>query len=52
MKSQAGVELAGGIPFVSDADLEAALALLALLAVVALFFTPRIPTTQPRSAPT
>ena len=78
-KSQAQVELAGGVEFVSDADLEsafdeagveaattdaaldayrearieglrAALAILALLAVVALFFTPRIPTTQPGRA--
>ena len=75
-KSQAQVELAGGVPFVSDADLEAALdeagvapetteaaleayqgariqglrtalAILAVLAVIALFFTQRIPSTQP-----
>jgi MFS family permease len=76
VKSQAQVELAGGIPFISDADLEAALdeagtdpaateatldayadarldgiraglAILAGLAVVALFFAQRIPTKQP-----
>ena len=74
--SQATVELASGIPFVSDAQLEsalqqagvnpettqavldvneqarldglrAALALLALIAVIALFFTRRIPDQQP-----
>jgi EmrB/QacA subfamily drug resistance transporter len=74
--SQANVELASGIPFISDADLEAALEdagatpevtqavvdeneqarldglrsallLLALIAVVALFFTRRIPDRQP-----
>jgi type VI protein secretion system component VasK len=73
---QAQVELAGGVPFVSDADLEAALeeadadpeatdaaldayadariaglrsalAILAVLAVVALFFAQSIPTKQP-----
>jgi MFS family permease len=78
-KSQAQVELAGGVAFVSDADLEAALeeagassgttdaaledyrdaridglrsalAILAALAIVALFFTQRIPRTQPGSA--
>jgi MFS family permease len=78
-KSQAQVELAGGVAFVSDADLEAALdeagassettdaaleaygdaridglrsalAILAALAIVALFFTQRIPTIQPGSA--
>ena len=78
-KSQAQVELAGGVAFVSDADLEAALdqagassqttdaalddyrdaridglrsalAILAALALLALFFAQRIPTTQPGSA--
>jgi MFS family permease len=77
--SQANVELANGIPFISDADLEtaleeagagpavtqavvdeneqarldglrSALALLALIAVVALFFTRRIPDRQPGAA--
>jgi MFS family permease len=81
VKSQAQGELAGGVPFVSDADLEAALdeakvsssssdaaldayrdgridglraalAILALLAIGALFFAQRIPTTQPRAAET
>jgi hypothetical protein len=75
-KSRAQVELAGGVPFISDADLEealdeagasseatdaaladyqdarvdglkSALAILAVLAIVALFFAQRIPTTQP-----
>jgi MFS family permease len=75
---QANVELASGIPFISDADLESALqdagvdeqtaqavlddygqarldglrtalALLALFAVVALFFTRRVPDEQPGS---
>ena len=79
VKSEAQVELAGGVPFISDADLEAALdeagvsrrsteaaldayadaridglrtalAVLALLVVVALFFAQRIPTTQPGRA--
>jgi MFS family permease len=74
--SQAQVELAGGVPFISDADLEAALdearvssrateaaldayrdariaglrsalAILALLAIVALFLAQPIPSTQP-----
>jgi EmrB/QacA subfamily drug resistance transporter len=74
--SQATVELAAGVPFVSDAQLESgldqagvdqkttqaildvnelarldglrsALALLALIAVIALFFTKRLPTRQP-----
>jgi Na+/melibiose symporter-like transporter len=78
--SQAEVELAGGVPFVSDADLEAALdelgadpaatdaaldayanarldglrsalAILALLALVALFLAQRIPTRQPGAPP-
>jgi EmrB/QacA subfamily drug resistance transporter len=80
VKSQANVELAGGVPFISDADLEtaldeagassdvseaaldanrdarldglrAALAILALFALVSLFFAQRIPSTQPRAAP-
>jgi MFS family permease len=75
VKSQAQVELAGGVPFISDADLEAALdearvssratdaaldayrdaridglrsalAILAVLAIVALFLAQRIPPTQ------
>jgi MFS family permease len=79
VKSQAQVELAGGVAFVSDADLEAALddsevsaeasdaaleayrdaridglrsalAILAVLALGALFFAQRIPTTQPGRA--
>ncbi|HET9242140.1 MAG TPA: hypothetical protein VFN99_01770 [Gaiella sp.] len=79
VKSEAEVELAGGVPFVSDADLEAALdeagvprrtrdealdaytdaridglrnalAILALLDVIALFFAQRIPRTQPGAA--
>jgi MFS family permease len=78
-KSQAQIELAGGVAFVSDADLEAALdeanvspattdealeaygdaridglrtalAILAALTLVALFFTQRIPSVQPGSA--
>jgi predicted MFS family arabinose efflux permease len=78
-KSRAQVELAGGVAFVSDADLEAALvdagaepettdaaldayrdaridglraalAILAALTIVALFFAQRIPTTQPGRA--
>jgi len=76
VKTRAQVELAGGVPFVSDADLEAALAeaevdpattaaaldgyadarlvglraalaILAFLALVALFLAQRIPTRQP-----
>ena len=79
VKSQAQVELAGGVPFISDADLEAALdearvssratdaaldayrdaridglrsalAILAVLAIVALFLAQRIPPTQPGPA--
>jgi hypothetical protein len=79
VKAQAQVELAGGVAFVSDADLEAALdetdvspsasdaalgayrdarldglrsalAILAVLAIAALFFAQRIPTTQPSRA--
>jgi MFS family permease len=78
--SNATVELADGIPFVSDADLQtaldeagvppttadaivdenatarldalrASLSVLALIAVIALFFTRRIPTKQPASTP-
>jgi hypothetical protein len=76
VKEQAQVELAGGVPFVSDADLEAALedadvppetteatldaysdgrltglsaalAILALMSIVALFLAQSIPTRQP-----
>jgi MFS family permease len=79
VKSEAQVELAGGVPFVSDADLEealdearlssqttdaaiaayqdaridglrSALAILAALALGALFFTQRIPSAQPRGS--
>ena len=79
VKSEAQVELAGGVPFVSDADLqqaleeaqvsssttdavleayqsarieglEAALAILAVLVLVALFVAQRIPRTQQREA--
>ncbi len=79
VKQDAQVELAGGVEFISDADLEAALdeagvrsraaddaiaayqdariaglkaalAILALLALAALFLTPRIPTRQPGAA--
>jgi Major Facilitator Superfamily len=79
--NQANVELAGGVPFISDADLEpalqragvdeptaegvldaygearlaglrTALALLALFAVIALFFTRRVPDRQPGIAAT
>jgi EmrB/QacA subfamily drug resistance transporter len=80
VKSQANVQLAGGAPFLSDADLQAALtnagtapdvtaaalqvngqarvdglrsalAILALIAAVGVFFARRIPTQPPRSAP-
>jgi MFS family permease len=76
VKSQAKVELAGGVPFISDADLEkalddanissettkaavdaysearingltSALAILALITIIALFLTQRVPTRQP-----
>ena len=78
--AQAQVELGGGIPFISDQDLKAALdkagvpaktadaiitenadaringlrsslSLLALIALIALFFTRRIPAHQPSAAP-
>ena len=81
VSAQANVKLAGGIPFISDADLKAALtnagaskdvtqavlddneqarldglrtalAVLALIALIALFFCTRIPTEQPGSAKT
>jgi MFS family permease len=81
VSTQASTELAGGIPFLSDADLQkalttagaskqvtqavldenqqarldglrTALAALALLALIALFFSTRIPTRQPESAKT
>ncbi|HEX4521104.1 MAG TPA: MFS transporter [Gaiellaceae bacterium] len=80
VSNQASTELVGGIPFVSDADLNAALddahvapktadaivhenstarltalraalAIVALLALVGLFFTGGIPREQPKSAP-
>jgi EmrB/QacA subfamily drug resistance transporter len=80
VQAQASVELAGGVPFLSDADLQAALdqaevseetataalkanqqarldglraalVVLALVAVLALFAARRIPTQQPGSAP-
>jgi MFS family permease len=80
ISDQANVELAGGIPFISDEDLETALAessldeqttdailddygqarlegirialaLLAVFAVIALYFTRRIPDRPPGSAP-
>jgi MFS family permease len=80
VKAQANVELAGGVPFISDADLQAALdqaevseetataaleanrqarldglraalVVLAVIALVALFSARRIPTQQPGSAP-
>jgi MFS family permease len=80
LASQAQVELAGGIPFLSDKDLQAqldkahvpaktadaivaenadariaglrsSLSLLAVIALIALFFSRRIPTKQPSAAP-
>ena len=80
LASQAQVELAGGIPFMSDKDLQAqldkagvpaktadaivaenadariaglrsSLSLLAVIALIALFFSRRIPTKQPSAAP-
>ena len=80
VKAQANVELAGGVPFISDADLQAALdqagaseetttavleanqqarldglraalVVLALVAVLALFAARRIPSQQPGSTP-
>jgi MFS family permease len=80
LSSEAQVSLAGGIPFISDADLTAALekagvppktadaivqenadsriaalrsalSLLAVVALIALFFTRRIPTRQPSAEP-
>ena len=80
VKAQANVELAGGVPFISDADLQAALdqagaseetstavlkanqqarldglraalVVLALVAMLALFAARRIPTEQPGSTP-
>ena len=80
VSAQANVELAGGIPFISDADLDAALtqagvspdvaqavldeneqarldglrtalAALALIALIGLFFSGRIPKQQPGSMP-
>jgi EmrB/QacA subfamily drug resistance transporter len=79
VKSEAHVELAGGVPFISDADLEkaldeagassstsdaaleayqdarlvglrSALAILALMALLALFLAQRVPKTQPQAA--
>jgi MFS family permease len=81
VSAQASTQLAGGIPFLSDADLQTALAkagaskqvtqavldenqqarldglrtalaALALLALIGLFFTTRVPTEQPGSAQT
>ena len=80
VKDEAKVELAGGVPFISDAQLEealdeagarsetsdaaleayqdarlvglrSALAILALMALLALFLAQRIPKTQPHAAP-
>jgi hypothetical protein len=79
VKSQASTELAGGVPFISDADLKTALqraqvpsgatdaivkenetarldglrtalSVLAIFALIALFFSRRIPTEQPASS--
>jgi hypothetical protein len=79
VKSKASVQLAGGVPFISDAELKTALdkagvapntadaiveenatarldglrsslSVLAVIALVALFFTRRIPTEQPAAA--
>ncbi|WP_406423905.1 MFS transporter [Streptomyces sp. NBC_00873] len=81
IKARANIELSGGVPFLSDAQLKkqldeagartdaaqaaldanadarvdalrAALAILALAGLIALFFTHRIPATQPRSRQT
>ena len=81
VKDEAQVEIAGGVPFISDADLtealdeagarssttdaaleayqdarivglRTALAILALIALLALFLAQRIPKTQPAAAPT
>jgi EmrB/QacA subfamily drug resistance transporter len=81
VKDEAQVEIAGGVPFISDADLEqaldeagasssttdaaieayrdarlvglrSALAILALMALIALFLAQRIPKSQPQAAPT
>jgi EmrB/QacA subfamily drug resistance transporter len=81
VKAEAQVEIAGGVPFISDADLKealdeagarssttdaaleayqearivglrSALAILALVALLALFLAQRIPKTQPHAAPT
>jgi EmrB/QacA subfamily drug resistance transporter len=80
VKDEAQVEIAGGVPFISDADLKkaldeagarsstadaaleaykdarlvglrSALAILALMALLALFLAQRIPKTQPHAAP-
>ena len=80
VKSKAKVELAGGVPFVSDADLKTALdkagvstetanaivdenstariaglrsslSVMAIIALIAVFFSLRIPTEQPASTP-
>ena len=80
VKSQAKVQLAGGVPFVSDADLKTALdkagvptqaanaivdenatariaglrtslSVMAIIALIAVFFSLRIPTEQPASTP-